>query len=944
MALLLIFDCNNLAFRAYYAIEGKNLKTKSGLPSGALYLFTKMLVKALKEKKPNYVAATFDISKETFRKKLYQDYKAQRKPIPQELASQLPHIQNLVKILNIKLITHQNFEADDLIGSLAYKFKHNKDLEIQIITGDRDILQLLDANIKVDLCIKGVSETKLLDKDSFIQLYGFDPISVIDLKALQGDTSDNIPGVNGIGEKKALALIKQFQTIENIYNSLDIIDNKSLKQQLINGKDNAFLSKKLATIDHTIIDIPDLNDLKWESNNLVSDVFYNFLISWEFYSIVKDLFPNKKNAITSNDLEIPYSQQLHDQNHSQTLNNPSLIYIGSNNESYKNLDICQNTPSRKITGERLLVTSQNELENFLSSSDVFAISIEYDNTQLIRQSRIFGFSFAKSTESAIYIPTSDRENLLTDSIPINILKEILAKHIPNKKIIGHNLKATFTIFNKLNIPLPKDFFDIMLAVYLLDPAFPNDLDKIATELFRYEYKKPSKPLTGKNNELPAYEACIFSCQNSLIIQEIYKILENKLIDSNQYKLFKEIEQPLLLVLLEMEETGIKLEKNYLATLNEELTKEILKLEQEIYKKAGIQFKINSPKQLQEVLYNKLGLSASKKTKTGLSTDSNVLKELAAKHPICNDIINYRELMKLKTTYIESLQNLVDPSTGLIHTTFNQTVTATGRLSSTNPNLQNIPIKTDLGKKIRRAFIPPIPNHVFVSIDYSQIELRLLAHLSEDKNLIEAFKNNLDIHSITASKLFNIPIDKVSEAERKVGKTVNFGIIYGISAHGLAESLGISRSQAKSYIDNFFKNFPAVESYFNNAILRARMNGYVSTIFGHIRYLRNLNSKDHNLRAFEERVARNTPLQGSAADLVKKAMLEVNNYLKENNYETKLVLQIHDELVFTSPLKEYKNVVKKLKEIMENVVTLKVPLVCDVAYGPNLADLQEIKFE
>jgi len=920
----LLIDGNNIVFRAYYAFDRQNLKTRDGKPTGALFGFVKMLLKLLKEKKPDYIAVAFDVSKDTFRRRIYPEYKAQRRPTPPDLLEQLPLARQVVEALGIKMLAEAEYEADDLIGTAAERFKNQT--PILVITGDHDLLQLIDDRITVELCVKGLSETRLLDNAAFMSEYGFSPPGIIEMKAMMGDSSDNIPGVDGIGEKKAIALVREFKTIETLYDSIDKIGNPRLKGQVEKGKESAFLSKTLATIKCDISGDWDISAFAWNEGNLARQEFMNFLKQWEFASLLPSTIPASGGSYSTGTAANPQD-------------NAKLSFVQPEIEPVS---------LKPLPGEKLLITRIEDLKNFLATAkDEICLDIETDGFNPFTN-KIVGISLAQDQEKAVYVPLRHAYLGLepSDQPPIKEVFPLINEALQNRTLVGHNLKFDLSFLEREGVKHTGKIFDTMLAAYIIDPTTTNALKPLAKatlgfEVIEYGQISQNKPFT----QVSLAEATSYACQDvllTMLLMEKYKIeLANH---ENLRKLYEDLEIPLLSILLEMETTGIGLNSPYLSGLSDDLSNRMKELEAAIHGHAGYVFNVNSPKQLQDVLFTKLNLQPPKKTKTGFSTDSDVLKTLAPEHPICKELLDYRELAKLKTTYADSLEKLVEAKTGLIHTSFNQMVTATGRLSSSNPNMQNIPIKSEWGRKVRRAFIPPRTGDLFLSIDYSQIELRLLAHFSEDEALIDAFKRNLDIHALTARKLFSKSTDTVTTEERKIGKTVNFGIIYGISAHSLSEDLAIPRFLAKQYIDNFFNSFPQVMKFFDNAIAQARTAGKVQTLFRRERRLDELTSKSFQTRAFGERVARNTPLQGSAADLVKQSMLDTHKLLTENCFKTKLILQIHDELVFSCPPEEIKLVGPLLKKAMETTVTLKVPLLCDVSAGPNLADLDEVMFD
>ena len=937
MAQCLLIDGNNIVFRAFYAFGNQRLKTRDGMQTGAIFGFVRMLTKVLKEKKPELVAVAFDTSRNTFRKRKYPEYKAQRKPVPEELLMQLPVVHQAVEALGIKIMTHEDYEADDLLGSTAKALEANYDVEI--ITGDRDLLQLIDDKITVTLCHKGVSEMKPMTPESFNQEYGFAPLGIIDLKALWGDTSDNIPGVAGIGEKKGMALVQQFGTIENLYTNIDKVENAKMRQKLLDGKDSAELSHFLATIVTDVKTFDSNSEFVWNENNLNSEAFLRFLQQYEFYSLYKEF----SNGVLFKPAANPTTVES-----ALKSDNTAIKKVIENKEATEAV-----LPLvRPLPGERILIHNLDELQKFWNEqiTDKVCLDVETNGLNPFKD-KIIGISFASGVEKAAYVPI--RHSYLglspSDQIEPQALFEFLAKNLPNKLIIGHNLKFDLEFLRNEgieNLCENKDFlsccplFDTLIAAYVIDPTRSNALKTLGISLLNFEVTEYNKVAgAGEFASVDLETAKDYGCQDVLLTMQLYPVLKEDLEKNRLTKLFEEIEMPLSKILMDMETIGIGLNSEYLKNLSDEVEGRIAQLEESIYDYAGHTFNINSTKQLADVLFGELGLTPPKKTKTGFSTDSDVLKMLSFAHPICNELLEYREMAKIKSTYADSLLALVDKDTGLIHASFNQAVTATGRLSSSNPNLQNIPIKTEWGKKIRRAFIPPRKGDVFVSIDYSQIELRMLAHFSQDPALVEAYNKGTDIHAISASRIFRKPVEDITSPERSVGKTVNFGIIYGISAHGLAQDLGVPRNQAQEYINAFFDSFPKVNEFFDGVVNTAKETGEVVTLLGRVRKIEDINSTKFQPRSAAERMAKNTRLQGSAADLVKKAMIDTCDYIKKNGFKAKLVVQIHDELIFSMPESELATLAPELKRIMENCVTLNIPLICDMASGPNLTDLE-----
>lgn len=954
MSRCLLVDGNNIVFRAFYAFQNQRLKTRDGQQTGALYGFLRMLLKMLKDRQPDLIAVAFDTSRNTFRRKLYPEYKARRKPTPEDLLEQLPLAHRAVEAMGIKIMTHEDYEADDLIGSAAKSLA--ADHTVTIVTGDRDLLQLIDDRITVELCQKGVSEMREVDPAEFRKEYGFEPEGIVDLKALMGDSSDNIPGVKGIGEKKGLALIQQFLTLKNLYESIASVDNEKLRQKLIDDKEMAWLSHDLATIRCDVKTYDSPNELRWNPDNLNADNFVDFLSRYEFSSLYREFAGHDLNSRVAK--KSIHTDPTSTNSNSSSSSNPNLNF-DSDISSNLSKDSCSNNSSDSnpnpvpmgtdvicgpVPGEKLLVSRMADLQDFFSRvGHTLCLDIETDGLDPYCN-KIVGVSFAADIRHAVYVPLRHAYLGLSpeEQIEPEAFFAFLKENLPGRKIVGHNLKFDLAFLDNAGVSAGNNLFDTMIAAYVVDPTRSNALKKLGKDLLNFEVTE-FRDVAGNGSfaSVDLATARDYACQDVLLTMHLYPMLKRELEDRKLHKLFDELEMPLLPILQGMEKIGIGLNAPYLQNLTREISDRLVELEASIHGHAGRIFNVNSTQQLQEVLFKDLKLEPPKKTKTGFSTDSEVLRLLAPQHPIGADLLEYRELAKLKSTYAESLSSLISPITGLIHASFNQTVTATGRLSSSNPNMQNIPIKTEWGRKIRRSFLPPRPGEIFVSLDYSQIELRLLAHFSQDPGLVEAYKIGTDIHAVSASRIFHKPVENVTSSERTVGKTVNFGILYGISAHGLAEDLAISRPQAKEYIDSFYNSFSQVTGFFDQVVEQARQSGEVETLLGRVRHLPDINSTKFQTRSGAERMAKNTRLQGSAADLVKKAMIDTARVLCEHGFTSRLILQIHDELVFSVPEAELQRVIPLLKHTMENCVKLNVPLVCDVSCGPNLADLKDV---
>jgi DNA polymerase-1 len=864
MEKMLLIDGNSLVHRAFHALPP--LRSSKGIYTNAVFGFINMFFRLLKEQNPDYVMVAFDKKGPTFRQDMYSEYKATRPRTPDELIRQFDLLKDVLNALNVSYVEKEGLEADDLLGIFSKKAE-DAGLYTIIVTGDKDALQLVSDLTHVMLTIKGISKMELYDTLKVIDRYGVEPERITDLKALKGDTSDNIPGIPGIGLKTASKLIKQFGSVENLLKSKDELKGK-IREGVMCYEDQILMSKKLATIVRELDVECDFSEFGRKSPDY--DRLLKLFREMEFHSLIS---------------KIEVRQDKKEANHEQ------------------------------ITSSRIKTTDDMEKAiSVLENSDFLAILIKtakispalYDILEI-------GFSTAKC---AYYLKKEE----LDSNKDIRSLLKNFVEH-SSGKIITHDWKLARCAFKSWNINFGCKF-DTMLAAYLLNPSKSSyDIENIA-----YEY-------LGK--ELQDIQD--FGLRALALIQ-LKDFLAEQLDDVGMHDLFENVEMPLGKVLSEMETVGIKADKQKLEVLSAEFGRKMSDLTNEIYELAGIKFNINSPKQLGEVLFEKLHLPVVKKTKTGYSTDADVLEKLKSSHPIVEKILRYRFLMKLKSTYADGLLAVLDKETEKIHTHYNQTVTSTGRISSTEPNLQNIPVKTDEGRRIRSVFSAENPDRLLLSGDYSQIELRVLAHVSGDTGLIEAFKNNDDIHTRTASEVFGVPKEDVSYELRDKAKAVNFGIVYGISEYGLAQGLGITNSEAKEYIEAYFKRYQGVRDYVRNTIKQAKTRGYVTTIFNRRRYLPDINSKNYNIRSFAERAAMNTPIQGSAADIIKIAMIKVYEYLEQNNLKTKLVLQIHDELILDVPKNELSEVKQAVKHHMENAVLLKVPLLVDLKQAYTWGEL------
>ena len=853
---LILVDGNNLLFRSYYATayNGNFMKNSKGFPTNALFGFTNMINKIINEEKPTHIIVAFDKGK-TFRHEKYEEYKAGRIQMPDELKQQFPLAKELLTHMGITYYEIDNYEADDIIGTFAKFCEEDENYTGTIISSDKDLLQLISKTVNIKL-LKSKDYIRYNEK-TFKEDYGIDPINIIDLKALMGDPSDNIPGVKGIGEKTALKLLQEYKTLDGIYNNIDLISGKT-KEKLLNEKENAYMSYEIATIYKEVPLEINIEDLEYKNPNIEKlNQLYEEL---EFYSFLK--------------------------------------------KEQKKIE-------EKI--EYKIVKNINEI-NITEKS---AIYLEILGTN---------YHHAKILGMAVY----NKNNSLY--IPFEILKQN-PPFLKNIEKITYDYKKIYVSLKKYNIEIDNVTFDTMIASYLLEYNIKDDIAYLANSMnvnipfYETIYGKkmdiiPEEEIIAKNAVLKAK-----------FIYETYKEIEEKLKQEEMDKLFYDIEMPLITVLGDMEYEGINIDKTTLLEMGEEIKERIEIISDEIYTQAGKTFNISSPQQLGEILFEHLGLPHGKKGKTGYSTAVDVLNKLRGQHPIIENILEYRTITKLYSTYIEGIIKEIHED-GKIHTIYNQALTRTGRLSSQEPNLQNIPARNEYGKLIRKAFIPS-ENSVIISGDYSQIELRILASIANIESLIEAFINDSDIHKKTASDIFKKDINEITDQERRMAKAVNFGIIYGISGFGLSENLNITPKQAKIFIDEYLNTYPGVQEYMNKTIEKAHENGYVKTLFNRKRIIPELQNKNYIIRQSGERMALNTPIQGTSADIIKKAMVEVYKKIKEKNLKSKMILQIHDELVFDVDIREENEIKEIIKEIMENTYKLNVPLKVDINTGRNL---------
>ncbi|MCE4989261.1 DNA polymerase I [Staphylococcus hominis] len=873
---LVLIDGNSLSFRAFYALP--LLSNKAGIHTNAILGFAKLLEKIIREEQPTHFLVAFDAGKTTFRHSKYSEYKGGRQKTPPELSEQFPYIRQLLDAYHIKHYELENYEADDIIGTLSKEADQN-DFETIIVTGDRDLTQLATQNVTIYYTKKGVTDVDHYTPEFIAEKYnGLKPIQIIDMKGLMGDSSDNIPGVAGVGEKTAIKLLNQFDSVEGVYENIDKVSGKKLKEKLELSHEDALMSKELATINrYSPIEVT-LNDTKLsdiKDNHEKIELFKKL----EFKQLLADI-DNKASEFEQEQKQVSFDIL------------PTFEYVDFNH------------------------------------LDEAVIHFEIDGSNYLKDDILkFGFY--------------DKERyIVVDADNIKDYPELIKwLENENSKKVVYDAKKTFVIAHRLNINIQNIVFDAMLASYIIDPS--RTIDDVYSVVTNYHqtYVKEDVSIYGKGKKRQVPDTEILNTHIASItksIDAVKPLMEKELESHQQMNLLKDLELPLARILSKMEEIGIYTDVNDLQRMQQELQEKLELLVQRIHDAAGEEFNINSPKQLGVVLFETLKLPVIKKTKTGYSTAVDVLEQLQNEHPIINDILEYRQLAKLQSTYVEGLQKVIS-NDKRIHTRFNQTLAQTGRLSSVDPNLQNIPIRLEEGRKIRKAFKPSSEDSVILSADYSQIELRVLAHITQDDSLKEAFIHGQDIHTATARKVFGVEAEEVTDLMRRQAKAVNFGIVYGISDYGLSQSLNITRKEAKIFIDDYLASFPGVKQYMSDIVKDAKANGYVETLLHRRRYITDITSRNFNLRGFAERTAMNTPIQGSAADIIKLAMVEFDKQVQHTSYKAKLLLQVHDELIFEVPKSEVEEFSLFVEDIMEHALDLDVPLKVDSNYGPTWYD-------
>ncbi len=897
---LFLIDGSALIYRGFFAFIRNPLINSRGENTSAPFGFANSLVKLLNEEKPDYVAVIFDTKAPTFRHEMYSEYKSTRAKMPDELVEQLPRIKEIVTALNIPSYELEGYEADDIIGAFA-KEGEKAGLKVWIASGDKDFCQLVTDNIHIYNSKKASEPAQRLDREGVKEKMGVYPERIIDLLALMGDSSDNVPGIAGVGPKTAIKLLAEYGTLEDVLDHAEDIAAKGLRAKVLAGKENALLSKRLVTIkDETPVEF-SLDELirKKPHEEQARELFAEL----EFNALLKNLFdaaeskPNPAAGASRKGRQVKYT----------------------------------------------CVTSIEQLKQLIDSAlELHEVAIDTETTSLNQMTaELVGVSLCLTSHEAYYIPlghTNGPENNLPKEAALKELSRLLLAKSVEK--VGQNIKYDMHILSNAGLTIKNVGFDTMLAAYVINPSQRRySLDNQAQDRFNYQMQPISDLIgTGKKQisfaETSVESATAYAAEDADLTYRLRGVLEPEIIKLNLSRLFFEIEMPLITVLCDMEREGVRIDREFLADMSDELDKSIADLKLDIYREVGSEFNLNSPQQLAKALFEDLKLPTRGKTakKTGYSTDVRVLEELAQIHPAPQKILEYRQYTKLKGTYVDALPALINETTGRVHTTFNQTIAATGRLSSTDPNLQNIPIRTEIGSRIRKAFIPRDKNFSLLIADYSQIELRILAHVCEDVGLIDAFNKEQDIHARTASEVFDVELEDVTSEQRRLAKTANFAVIYGVSAYGLAQQSAMDVSEAKKFIETYFERYPGIKTYMDETIAFAQEKGYVETLTGRRRYIPDINSKNFQIRQFAERIAVNTPIQGAAADMIKIAMLRVHEKLSE--MKSAMILQVHDELVFDAHESEIDALIEIVRTEMQSAMELKVPLVVDIGVGNN----------
>ena len=951
---LFLIDGMALAYRAYFAFIARPLINSKGENTSAIFGFVNSVWKILEDEKPDHIAVVFDTPEPTFRHKKFKEYKATREKMPEDMASQMEKLKEIIQAFNIPIVELPGYEADDVMGTLA-KMAEKEGVETYLVTGDKDFLQLVSPLVKVYKPGQKGNEVEIIDVEGVKARFGVNADQVVDLLGLAGDKSDNVPGIPGVGEKTATPLVQQFGDIEHIIKNVHEISQKGLRQKIQQFGEQALLSKELVTIQTDAPVKVDFHELKASAKDLQR--LTKLFMDLEFHSLLRKLRDKDEKKLKDEDISFDVREF------------QPLTDIDSDEHDYQIVqtpDEFAALVEKLKTAERFVfdteTTSTNPFESelvglsfSLQPREAFYIPFALPKTTLTpvgRHEELFADTSSKTThlQPAPSTPRRKSKDAATgqfaDDHPypsldrhgvLNALKPILGD--PGIKKVGQNIKFDILTLAAHGIQTEGIEFDTMVASYVLRPDRKHNLDALAQEHLNYKMISYDELVgTGRDHvdirSVPLKQIARYSAQDADITYRLYEVLKDTLERERMKKLCEEVEFPLIAVLAEMEFAGVRLDVKFLGDMSKELEGIMDDIIGEIFNLAGEEFNINSTQQLSKVLFEKLNLSVVRKTKTGFSTDVGVLETLRHEHPIIEKLLEYRMLSKLKSTYCDALPKLVNSKTGRVHTSFNQTVTTTGRLSSSDPNLQNIPIKTEIGRQVRKAFIAGTSQGTILSADYSQIELRIMAHVSGDQGLVEAFRNGEDIHATTAAKVFGVDPRDVNREMRRKAKEVNFGIMYGIGAYGLSSRLDISQNEAKEIIQRYFQRFPKVNQYMEETLAKARQDGYVSTLLSRRRYIPEINSRNANVRGNAERQAINMPIQGTAADMIKIAMINIRESMRDQKLKTRMILQVHDELVFDVPNREVKKVGTIVVEKMKNALPLSVPIDVEVGTGKN----------
>ncbi|TYP95048.1 DNA polymerase I [Fodinibius salinus] len=917
-SLLFLLDGMALAYRSHYAFINSNLQNSEGIPTGPIMGFANTLEKLLDEHEPSHIAVVWDTDAPTFRHKMDEDYKANRPPQPEELTVGIPLIKEMLDYYGIENIEQDGFEADDIIGTIADR-ANAEDVDVFLVTPDKDFMQLVHDHITMYKPDNQEGGFNLIDREGVKDYFGVYPEKVIDVLAILGDKSDNIPGVKGIGKKGAPKLINKYGTLEAAIEDAPNMSSKRHREGLQEYEEEALHAKEMVTIKTDVPNTINWEDLDWDGAH--DEELGEFFKRMEFRRLTKQYLGE----------EIERSM---DKKSEPADENQGDLFVSDDEGSSSSLDHYEEEEVKYQ-----LIDTAEELKDLvaeLQGSGTLCFDTETDGIDPI-ENDLVGISLSVEQGTAYYVPVN-----VEGGIDLDEARSLLEPLFTNEESlkVAHNFKFDYMMLRRAGLDVKGQAFDTMIAGYLLDADQKLKMDKLTQKYLNYETIEITE-LIGEGrkqktmDELDPSEITVYACEDADITLQLYKVLSEALAEDDLTEIAETLEFPLMEVLAKMELDGILVDRSMLEDFSGTLREDLLEIEEKIYEKAGTEFNINSPKQLGEVLFDRMGLPPGKKTKTGqYSTAESVLKKLAADYEMPDLILEYRALKKLKSTYVDALPKLINEETGRIHTDFNQTIAATGRLTSSNPNLQNIPIRTKRGREIRKAFVAP-EGMQLLSADYSQVELRVIASMSGDENMIEAFKNDEDIHSRTAKEIFDLEsIDNVTSDHRRKAKEVNFGIPYGVSAYGLANRLGISNDEGKKMIDQYFERFPGILEYINETKEFAKEHGYVKTLMGRRRYIPQINAGNWNVRSYAERTAINMPIQGTAADIIKQAMIDIQRYLEEHQLETNMLLQVHDELIFEVPDQECDTTPAKLKELMEAAYELSCPLKVDMGLADD----------